>query len=407
MRSFILLGAVCALGSACSFIVSGCSEDATTADAADGGTKDSGTDVTPSDAGSDAPQEASVASCIENSGADAFFAVADTTKCVVGVYTVAVPALAALTWGRHGGPVGFDGKRLVRYAVPATSKGTLTATSTAVTVPNVPGGVFWGSQALDLPFFPTLKWTAIAYTGSGAAAPGEIVIVDDTGVVAKRYNVNGFFAETAIATSGGRLLYTGLSPLATAASATNAGGLYAADTCGTAASNPRLLPESDGTCGAPLKVSTWQAGASGPVTVDAAGNAFAILSTFGGNQEMRGFEHDTIARGATATAGTTMFTIPGYTSELAADGKAAYFQPNDSSTYAALDVQRVLYTVDANAKMVSPNGAPATFLTMTKAGTPVALLTDDKGYLWVGVSNPGADDAGPISSTFFVLADKP
>lgn len=378
--------------------------DATAADSA----SDAGADVAV-DAPSDAKSDASAADCLTSSGSGAFFTINDASKCVVGVYTVAAPSLSTLTWGRHNGPLGFESGatlNIVRYAVPQTATGALTPARTAVTVANVPNGVFWGSQALDFPFFPTLSWTAIAYTGSGAGFPGEVIIVNDTGAVQTRYDVNGFFAETAVATSGGRLLYTGLSPIAASPTSTNAGGLYAADTCGTAASNPRLLPQGDSTCAAPFQVSTWQAGSSGPVAVDASGNAFAILSTFGGNQELRGFEHDTVARGAAAVAGTPLFSMTGYTTELAADGKAAYFQSNDATTYTPLDVQRVSYTVDANAKTISAAGSPTTFLTMTKPGTAVALIVDGQGRLWVGVSDPGVGDAAPTASRFFVIRDK-
>ena len=37
--------------------------------------------------------------------------------------------------------------------------------------------------------------------------------------------------------TGGRLLYTGLSPIGTTTSMTNTGALYAADACGTATSS--------------------------------------------------------------------------------------------------------------------------------------------------------------------------
>ena len=360
---------------------------------------------------SDAGLDATASDCLTASGADSFFTLADATKCVVAAYTVPTASLATLTWGRQGGPLGFESTptlQIVRYAVPASATGTLTATRTPVAATGAPAGVFWGSQALDLPFFPTLGWTAISYTGGGAGAPGEVVIVDGMGAIANRYNVNGFFAETAVglAASGGRLLYTGLSPLMSAAAPAAAGGLYAADACGTDAQNPRLLPAGDATCKDSFQVATWQGGSSGPVAVDADGNAFAILSTFGGSQEMRGFEHDVIARGAGATAGTTLVTTTGYTSELAADGKAAYFQPNDGTTFTPLDVQAVKYTVDTAGKTLAAAGAATTFLTMKKAGTAVALIVDDSHRLWVGVTNLSVADAGATTSTFFVIRDK-
>src|SRR5262249_51932454 len=159
-----------------------------------------------------------------------------------------------------------------------------------------------------------------------------LVIVDATGNVAKRYDANGFYSSMAVGLTagGGRLLWSGLSPLMTAPAGTNSGGLYAADACGTDAMNPALLPGTDPTCKAPVLVDTWSGGASGPLAADADGNAFAILSDFIANtQELRGFEHDAVAHGAPAAPGTTLFTLPGFTSELAADGSAAYAQPYD------------------------------------------------------------------------------
>lgn len=423
MIKLVLSRATCALGAGL-FLVA-CSGDDTVVPT-DAGARDASFDATPfPDAGgsdtsmqvdapheaADAPSEASAADCLTASGADAFFTLDDATKCVVGVHTVAATSLSSLTWGRHNGPLGFRSGaslKLVRYAVPSTAMGALTPTSTTLTVSGVPGSAFWGSQALDFPFFPSLSWTAIAYTGSGAGFPGEVVIVDANGAVAKRYNVNGFFAETAVgvASSGGRLLYTGLSPIMTSAASTSAGGLYAADSCGTATTNPRLFPEGDTTCNDPIKVDSWQAGSSGPVAADADGNVFAILSTFGGMQELRGFEHDVVARGSAAIAGTPLFAITGYTSELAADGASAYFQSNDPNTFTALDVQRIKYTTNATAKTIAPSGALSTFLTMKTTGTSVALIVDGQRRLWVGVTNPGVGDAGSTTSTFFVIRDK-
>jgi hypothetical protein len=365
---------------------------------------------TPVDASSDAAvvdaSDASTTNCLAGSGADAFFTIKDTTKCVVAAYTVPAASLATLTWGSHKGPLGFESSPLdvVRYSVPAAPTGTLTATRTTLNVSGLPAGIFWGSQALDLPFFPTLGWTAVAYTGMGTGFPGEVVIVDGTGAVAARYFVNGFFSEGSLgmAATSGRLLYTGLSPIGTTMTMTNMGGLYAADSCGTDAMSPRLVPAGDATCTAPFQVDTWQSGSSGPVTTDADGNAFAILSTFGGNQEMRGFEHDKIARGGAAIAGTTFFSMTGYTTELAADGSATYFQSNDPNTFTPVDVQSVAYTVDGTAHTITPSGAPTTFLAMVNPGTAAALIVDDARRLWVGVANPKAD-AGPATSTFFVI----
>jgi hypothetical protein len=398
--------------------------DTSVGDTAADTAKESGPDVaidTAPDAPEDHPDVAvdvgTPADCLPTTGAvgfDTFFTLGDSSKCIVAQYTVPTTYLSSLTWGRHGGPLGFDGSdatapKLVRYKVPATATGALAIESSTLSVSGIPTGVFFGSQALDLPFF---KWTAISYTGTGTGFPGEILLINDASAIATRYNVNGYFSETAtgLAASGGRVLYTGLSPISTTATATNAGGLYAADSCGSLGSTPRLVPAGDATCKDPLKVATWEGGSSGPVATDPNDNVFAILSTFGGNQELRGFEKSVIARGSGATPGTKIFSSTGYTGELVADGKIVVWQPNETLSAApwsrALDVQAIDYTVDATGKTVTPSGSARAFLTLKTAGTSVALLRDDSKRIWVGVTNPPEGDAGSTSSTFFVLRAK-
>ncbi len=365
--------------------------------------------VAPSDATAEAEAEAAPPTCLTSSGADSYFAIADTTKCVVAAYTVSTTSLPTFTWGRNGGPVTFSaGSSLdvVRYTLPASPTGALVPTSTPVTPTNVPNDAFWSPEALDIPFFASLKWTAISYTGSTSPFAGEVIIVDDTGAVAVRYDVNGFYSTASVAaTDDGRLLYTALSPISTTTSSTNVGALYAADSCGTTAQNPRLVPSGDVSCMAPFQLATWQGGTSGPVTVDNAGNAFAILSTIGANEELRGFASSNVARGQAATAGTTLATDPNFTSTLVADGTTAYYQPNDGTTYAPLDVQAVGYTV--NGGTLSINGQPQAALTLVTPGTALSLLVDGQKQLWVGVQNPGVGDAGSTTATFFVIAPKP
>ena len=356
------------------------------------------------DADADVVTDAGTAAdCLPASATDPFFTVMDASKCVVAQYTVPVSSLSSLTWGKHGGPLGFEGSStsLVRYKVPSATSGALTVEKTAVTIPSLPSGIFWGSQAIDLPFF---NWTAFGYTGTGAGFPGELVLTD--GSALRRYHVNGFFAETAVGLTSGRIVYTGLSTIGTTATTTNEGAVYAADSCGSGGVHA-LLPEGDPSCAAPVKIATWEGGSSGPITADGRDDVFAILSTFGGKQELRGFEKSTIARGQGATAGVTMFSITGYTSELAADGNTVFYQSNDATTSTALDVSALDYTVDATSKKIVPAAAGSrTLIKLAKSGTSVALVVDDRSRLWVGISNPATGDAGPTSSTFFVLRDK-
>lgn len=348
------------------------------------------------------------ADCIDASSMAAYFTLEDSTKCLVAKYDVAAGSLGTLTWGRHGGPLGFEGgatPNLVRYELPSTTTGAITIKKTPITVTGVPSGVFWGGQALDLPFF---GWTAFSYTGTGTGFPGELLLVNGSGAIT-RYNVNGFFSGVGIglmSSSGGRLLHTSTSSIMSAAAPTNTGALYAADSCGAASTSPRLLPAGDGSCKDPIKVATWESGSSGPVAVDPDENLFAILSSFGGNQELRGFERSTVARGAGATAGTKIFADTNYTGDMVADGKAVYWQPNSSTTYSALDPQMIAYTVDAGGKTVTPVGTPKTFLTMKTAGASVTLVRDASRRVWVGVTVPPTGDAGPSASVLFVLRAK-
>lgn len=368
-------------------------------DAADAIVMDS-SDTKPADAGT-------AADCIDASSMAAFFTLKDDSKCLVAKYDVATASLGSLTWGRHGGPLGFHGDatpQLVRFQVPATATGTITAMTTDVPVSGVPSGAFWGGAAYDLPFF---DWTAFSYTGTGAGFPGEVILVG-AGSSLTRYHVNGFFSAAAVGlstTSGGRLVHTSVSPLGETTMTTNAGGLYAADSCGSAATTPRLVPGADTTCKAPFEIASWEAGSSGPVAVDPNENLFAINSTYGGKQELRGFERSTIARGTGPTSGTKIFSRGGeYVSELVADGAAVYFQSNDSMTYTALDVQTIAYSKSGTT--IAPVGEVKPFLQLAKPGTAVSLVRDDSGRIWVGMSVPGTGDAGATSSVFFVLRNK-
>ncbi len=342
------------------------------------------------------------ADCLPTTEFAALLQLQDASKCVVGQYSVTGTGLNGLTWGRHGGPLGLDGSSaasptIVRYQVPATATGTLTLAKQAVSVPSLPTATYWGSQAVDLPFF---GWTAIAYTGSGTGFPGELVLVDASANLT-RYDVNGLFSMNAVGLSGGRLLYTGLSTIGTTTSTSNVGALYAADACGSASVSPRLLPGADATCKAPQQLGTWKSGSSGPVTKDPNENVFAALITYGADQEIRGFERSTIAHNASPAAGSTIATVAGGGTELAADGTTLFFQPTDNS-YVAQDVVAFDYTVDVAAKKINA-AAQRSFLKLATAGTAVSLVADGQGRLWVAVAKPGA---GATESWVFVLRNK-
>jgi hypothetical protein len=336
--------------------------------------------------------------CVDPALHEALLAIDDPSLCALAIYTadVALGYTIAPTWGRHGGPLlalpgTADAVELVRLTPPSgAATGALAPEQTSIDA-GIPDGAFLGAQAIDLPFF---SWTALSWTGAAPDTQGELILVED-GAVALRYPVNGFYSGAGLAAAeGGRLLYTGLSPLGDPAAATNA--LYAADTCGAPGQDPRLLPEGDPTCAAPAAVAAW-GDFSGPLATDSAGNAFTVLPTFGAAQEARGFAAAEVARGSGPTEGAPIFSLPGSGSGLAAlapsaeDAGLLVFQPSDPTTFAPLDPVAVRYIVAGDA--VQPEGEPATFLTLASPDTLVTLMSDDLDRLWVGVPSPDGGTA--------------
>lgn len=397
-------------------VATGCSEeetvDRTTTDAGsdtgaetsvDTGVADSGGTATEAgdvgDAGSDSTRPAD---CITTDAAS-YFEILDSSKCIVARYTVPNPGVSA-TWGRHGGPLAFVGGSevsLVRYELPAGATGELTSKTQKVALSGVGSSVFWNSNAVDLPFF---GWTGFAYTGAGAS--GELFLVDSTGLRA-RYAMRGLYDMVGLgAASGGRLVYTGLSELSTAAPTTSKSALWAADSCGTPAASPRLIPDGDATCKAPAEIGAWQPGSSGPVSADPSDNVFAVLNNDGITSELRAFERSTIAKGGGAATGTPVVSSTEYFQNLAADGKSVFFR-TDAWPPANLELKAATYSTDASTKTLTP-GAATTFAKLAKPATGgMSMFVDSSRRLWLVMPTASSGDAGPTSTTFFVIANKP
>lgn len=335
--------------------------------------------------------------CLDASTHASLFTIADTSLCAVAVYEADEEIGYQLpTWGTHGGPLvmqpGAGGViTLQRWTPPSASTGKLTKQATNVTT-QIPANAFVGGTAVDLPFF---GWTAIAWTGSFPDTVGEIVMIKGS-TVDRSYAVNGAFSMAGVGdATGGRLLFSGLSPIG--AVATDVNGFYAADACD--------MPSQDlgtGTgCQASAEVAAW-GDSSGAVAVDHDGNAFVVLASFAtGDQEARGYAAAEVARGAKATAGKSLFTLPGFGSSLAAitpkGGKPGLlvFQPLDS-TATALDVIAQPYTVTAG---INVQDTPRKLLTLAASAPSLYLMTDTTDRLWVAASGKG-------KSTFVVLDRK-
>ena len=347
-------------------------------------------------AGGHASAGAAGQACLDPSTFSSSFTVADSTFCAVAVYTAPEPiSFQAPTWGSHGGPLVVQqatgtGVTLERWTAPAGATGTMTVQTTPVAAA-LPAGNFLGGQALDLPFF---GWTAISWTASDFTGQFEMIA---SGAIVTTYTANGPYSAGAVAAASslGRFFYSGLSPLGMPTLATN--GLYAADAC----SSPAQALGTGTGCTAPALVAAW-GDSSGPVATDANGDVFAVLTSFAnGNQEARGFLASSVARGAAATTGVTLFTVGGYASSLAALSPTAtasglvVFQAIDSTTNAPQDVIEQKFTTGGS---LAATGTPSTLLTVPPAlSQGFTFMVDGSQRLWVAVN-------GTSSTTYIVLA---
>jgi len=342
---------------------------------------------------------ASGQSCLDPSRFSSAFAIADSSFCAVALYT-APESLGsqAPTWGSHGGPLVVQaaatgtGVTLERWTAPTGTTGAMTVQTTPVAAA-LPAGTFLGAQALDLPFF---GWTAISWTNPFPDSSGQFEMIA-SGAVATSYIVNGPYGVAAVpaASSLGRLLYTGLSPLGMPT--TSLAGLYAADAC----SSPVQALGIGTDCSASALIDAW-ADNAGPVVTDSDGDAFAVMTSFAtGMQEARGFPASSVARGAAAANGVTLFTMAGFAGSLAALPATAshpgvmVFQPFDSDSFYALDVIEQKFTTTSG---LAPMGTPSPLLTVPSGQSQgLSFLVDGSQRLWVAVS-------GPSSTTYVALA---
>jgi hypothetical protein len=339
--------------------------------------------------------------CLDPSMFSSSFAIADATFCAVAIYTAPESLMfQAPTWGSHDGPLVVQpatgtGVTLERWTAPAGNSGAMTVQTTPV-ASALPASAFLGAQALDLPFY---GWTAISWTNAFPDSTGEFEMIA-RGAVATTFTANGPYSAGAVpaASSAGRFFFSGLSPLGMPTTDTN--GLYVADAC--SASTPAFGTGQD--CAASAVVAAW-GDESGPVATDSNGDVFAVMpSSATGMQEARGFLASSVAPGSAATAGVTLFTLPGYSGSLAAlaptatDPGAVIFQQMDSTTFDPLSVVQQQFTTGS---ALAPMGTPTPLLTLPPAQTQgFSFLVDRAQRLWVAVN-------GSTSTTYVVLVRRP
>jgi hypothetical protein len=347
-------------------------------------------------AGGHASAGAGGQACLDPSAFSLAFTIADASFCAVAVYTAPEAfGYQAPTWGSHGGPLVVQpaatgtGVTLERWTAPTGNTGAMTVQTTSVAAA-LPASTFIGAQALDLPFF---GWTAISWTNAFPDSTGQFEMIV-SGAIATSYTANGPYGVAAVpaASSLGRLLYTGLSPLGMPT--TSVPGLYAADAC----SSPAQALGTGTGCAAPALVAAW-GDSTGPVATDSNGDVFAVMPTVAtGMQEARGFLASSVASGAAATPGVSLFTMAGSSFSLAAlapsagDPGLVIFQPDDSS-YTPIDVIAQKFTTSSSLVAM---GTPTKLLSVAP-GQGLSFLVDGSQRLWVAVS-------GTSSSKYVLLA---
>lgn len=305
--------------------------------------------------------------------------------CVVRANTTSQAiSFAAPSWGVHGGPLtsvaSGSSVTLTRWTLPTGATDAAIGASVTLLPPGLPSGsVFWG-PVVDLPFE---GWTLLSYTTTASTFAGEVLATDHGFTSVKsRGAVDGFFSGVALTDGAGkeRLVYSGLSEIAQSAPATTANGLWTADVC-----SGSLVPSAACTPGA--KLASWQS-SSGPVAADTAGNVFAMMSTFGGDEELRGFTKAD-ALGAVAVTGAMLATDKNYTTSMAAiapsatdDGWVfvAEANPADQSPKPVFGAR---FAITGGALVAK--GAVASTFTLATAGASAAMFSDDAGQLWLAI----------------------
>ncbi len=321
--------------------------------------------------------------CLDASLYDAILTLSqDFPLCVTGVYSTDVALVdGAPQLGAHGGPMlsSASGKTVTvtRFSVTGSS-GAATVSATDTFSPSgVPDGVFWG-PAVDL-----FGVTLLSYTGSGAGFPGEVLAMVGTDVDSRGF-VNGFFSGVGL-TDGAtkRLVYTGLSTIASAMPAAVDAGLYTYDLC-----EGHLTGTG---CTGSQKVASWQQ-STGPVASDGDRAVFADLSTFGADHEIRGFTKKMLF-GSTPLPGTTLVQDDKtFTHTLAAlaptdvvDGWLLVSQ-TDAATFEGVPVVLVPYEISTKDSVESlPSGKELPKITAKGPKAQIAVFGGAAGAVWLAL----------------------
>ncbi len=189
----------------------------------------------------------------------------------------------AARWGNHDGPVITTSDfaapasplKVSRLTLPAEAVGPATrAELTSTLATDLPEERFWTTEGfVDLPFG---SLSMVSYSSSPPVFAGELLFYSkDYDRVVSRAHVNGYYGGLGLVDgSTQRIVYTGLSKIASAPLTDSENALWATNICGES-----VAPT--GSCTDSVKLFGW-AGNSGPVTADADGNVFVAASLSSG-----------------------------------------------------------------------------------------------------------------------------
>jgi len=297
-------------------------------------------------------------------------------------------------WGRHNGPMlttevykapGQTAPGVIRWTIPAKPTDDVIGNETPFTkATGLPAQLFYGVDGIvDMPFGLV---DLLSYTGTGSAFPGEVLLYSQSlNQVTSRANVNGFYSGVGLTTpSGGRILYSGLSPLSATTSTTNANGLYASDVC-----NGSLVPA--GGCPPGVRLVPWN-GSSGPVVNDAHDNVFvaASLSSGPSSDAFYGLAHAQAVASTPQTATTLAEVDTGGASSLTAiapdNGGLGWVLAKGYDASPAVPAFAQAYAEAGNTLAKSGARIDAALKPGPKAES-FSMFADAEGDLWVAVSS--------------------
>ena len=320
------------------------------------------------------PTPATHATCLTDTSAfDASWALTDPSWCLAAHYEL--PVTAAMTWGRHGGPlVGpLPDGTLQRWSPPSSATGAMTLATSSIDA-EAPAGMVLTSSAVDLPFNEWTAVVAISTTSHGADAPSAILLFRG-GHLDARIDTHGGGAPIGLAGAGGtRLVFEevigGERPYAFSVDTFDVVGTCTTGACGPATRQP---------------VDPMFASALYGVFADPDGNVFAefpdsIRTPPEIPMPIFGYARERIAPGACPTAGFRSAVVGQFLP--VADGQRIYVDGHDGGS----GIDTFGYRFEGSGALVLGDRAIFVSARPTRGGAWFsAIFRDGRRRLWLAM----------------------